>query len=168
MNQQLKAVLLTVLTLSCFVIALVELSGVSSTALFNKYGVGKGDGSNGLMPAQSLSRDKQVAAMPKTTIYFYETKHNFGELKEGDVVKYAYRFKNTGTNPLMISKVDVTCGCTVPTFSKEPIQPGGEGEIMIQYNSAHHPGHQQKNALIHSNAQEEAISIGFEAEVKDK
>lgn len=168
MNQQLKAVLLTVLTLSCFVIALVELSGVSSTALFNKYGIGKMGSNNSPAPNEAMARDKQVATMPKTTIYFYETKHSFGEIKEGDVVKYPYRFKNTGTNPLMIAKVDVTCGCTVPTFSKEPIQPGGEGEIMIQYNSAHHPGHQQKNALVHSNAQDEAISIGFEADVKDK
>ncbi len=167
MNQQLKAVLLTVLTLSCFVIALVELSGVSSTALFNKYGVGKSS-SSGPVPNQEMEREKQIAAMPKTIIYFYDTKHSFGEIKEGDVVKYAYRFKNTGPNPLMISRVDVTCGCTVPSFSKEPIQPGGEGEIMIQYNSAHHPGHQEKNVLVHSNAQEEAISISFDAEVKDK
>lgn len=168
MNQQLKAVLLTVLTLSCFVIALVELSGVSSNALFNKYGIGKGSSSNGLMPNEALSRDKQIAAMPKTTLYFYDTKHNFGEIKEGDVVKYAYRFKNTGPNPLMISKVDVSCGCTVPSFSKEPIQSGGEGEIILQYNSANHPGHQEKNAMVHSNAQQESISIGFDAEVKDK
>ena len=41
MNTQLKSVLLTVATLSLFVIALIELSGVSSTALFNKYGLGK-------------------------------------------------------------------------------------------------------------------------------
>lgn len=168
MNQQLKAVLLTVLTLSCFVIALVELSGVSNTALFNKYGIGKGDGSNGLTPTQSASRESEIATMPKTTIYFYETKFSFGEMKEGDVAKHAYRFKNTGPNPLMISKVDVTCGCTVPSFSKEPIQPGGEGEIMVQYNSAHHPGHQQKNLMVHSNGQQESISIGFDAEVKDK
>jgi len=167
MNQQLKAVLLTVLTSSCFVIALVELSGVSSTALYNKYGIGKGAG-NGLKPNEAMEREKQIATMPKTTLYFYDTKHSFGEIKEGDVVKYPYRFKNTGPNPLMISKVDVTCGCTVPSFSKEPIQPGGEGEIMIQYNSAHHPGHQQKNVMVHSNAQQESISISFDADVKDK
>jgi hypothetical protein len=167
MNQNLKAILLTVLTLSCFVIALVELSGVSKTALFNKYHLGPGDGS-GLTTQQADSRENQIAAMPKTALYFYETEHNFGNLKEGDVVKYAYKFKNTGTNPLMIAKVDVTCGCTVPSFSKEPIAPGGEGEIILEYNSAHHPGHQKKNAIVHSNGQVEALSIGFEAEVKEK
>jgi len=167
MNAQLKTVLLTVLALSLFVIALVELSGVSETALFNKYNIGSGPG-NGLTYQQSINREEQIANMPKTTIQFYETKYNFGTLKEGDIVKHAFKFKNTGANPLLISKTDVTCGCTVPTFSKEPIPPGGEGEIMVQYNSARHPGHQQKNVLVHSNAQQEAMSIGFEAEVTPK
>jgi hypothetical protein len=167
MNQQLKTVLLTVLTLSFFVIALIELSGVSTTALFNKYHIGNGDGS-GLTTTQAKSREQEAAAMPKTTIQFYETKHDFGTITEGDQVKYAYKFKNTGTNPLMIAKVDVTCGCTVPSFSKDPVAPGAEGEIMVQYNSSGHPGHQEKNLMIHSNAQQDAMSIGFVAEVKAK
>ena len=167
MNQQLKAVLLTVLTLSCFVIALVELSGVSKTALFNKYGIGSGDGS-GLTTNQKQTRDEQITSMPKTSIEFLETKYSFGKIKEGDVVKHAYKFKNTGNNPLMIAKADVSCGCTVPSFSKEPIPPGGEGQIEVQYNSNHHPGHQQKNVIVHSNAQQEAISISFDADVEPK
>lgn len=166
MYQQLKAVLLTVLTLSCFVIALVELSGVSSTALFNKYHIGNDPNKDGLTPEQEAVRDQQAAAMPKTTIQFFETKHSFGKIKEGDVVKYAYKFKNTGTNPLLISKVDVSCGCTVPSFSKAPIPPDSTGELMIQYNSRGHEGHQIKNVLVHSNAQQEAISISFDADVE--
>jgi hypothetical protein len=39
---------------------------------------------------------------------------------------------------------------------------------MVQYNSNHHPGHQQKNVIVHSNAQLEAMSIGFSADVKAK
>lgn len=160
MYQQLKTILLTVLTLSVFVIALVELSGVSSTALFNKFHPGQ--------VKAIQSRQDSVATMPKTTIQYYETRYNFGQINEGDVVKHAFRFKNTGNSPLLISKTDVSCGCTVPTFSKEPIPPGGEGQIMVQYNSANHPGHQQKNVIVHSNAQQEATSIGFEADVKEK
>jgi hypothetical protein len=68
----------------------------------------------------------------------------------------------------MIAKVDVTGGCTVPSFSKDPVAPGAEGEIMVQYNSSGHPGHQEKNLMIHSNAQQDAMSIGFVAEVKAK
>lgn len=164
MNPQLKTILLTVLTLSCFVIALVELSGVSQTALFNKYHIGSS--STGMTTSEVDNRTQQVATMPKTTIQFIDSFYSFGSIKEGDVVTHAFRFKNTGTNPLLISKADVSCGCTVPSFSKEPIAPGAEGKIDVQYNSKGHPGHQHKNVIVHSNGQLEAISIGFEADVK--
>ncbi len=164
MNQQLKTVLLTILTLSCFVIALVELSGVSQNALFNKYHIGSSD--NGLTNQQADTRVQEAAVLPKTTIEFAETRFDFGKIKEGESVKHAYKFKNTGANPLLISKVDVSCGCTVPTFSKEPIQPGGTGEIVLQYNSKGHPGKQLKNAMVHSNGQAESISISFDADVQ--
>ena len=163
MNAQIKTVLLTVLTLSVFVIALVELSGISSTALFNKYGIGSSP--TGQTVKQEASRDQQVAEMPKTTIEFNETRHDFGTIKEGEKVRHAYKFKNTGTNPLLISKITVGCGCTTPSFSKEPIAPGGEGEVVIEFDSKGKEGHQEKSAIVHSNAQEAAMSIGFTADV---
>lgn len=173
MNPQLKTVLLTVLTLSVFVIALVELSGVSNTALVNKFKSSGAPVSPAVVNSKTGApfvdaRDQQIAGMPKTTIQYEETKFDFGTIKEGDVVKHAFRFRNTGSNPLMISRTDVSCGCTTPTFSKEPIQPGGEGEIMVQFDSKNKKGHQEKNVLVHSNAQQEAMSIGFVAEVKEK
>lgn len=164
MNTQLKTILLTVLTLSVFVIALVELSGVSSTALFNKYGIGSSP--TGMTTKQEDTRETEAATMPKTTMEFYETKHNFGDIKEGDKVRHAYKFKNAGSNPLLISKVTVGCGCTSPSFTKEPIAPGGEGEIVLEFNSKGKPGHQDKNAIIHSNAEVDKMSIGFTADVQ--
>lgn len=96
---------------------------------------------------------------------FYETKYNFGSVPEGKVMTHVFRFKNTGDNPLMIAKTDVTCGCTVPNFPLETIASGAEGEITIVYNSAGHSGFQQKNIIIHSNALPEAVSISIEATV---
>jgi Protein of unknown function (DUF1573). len=172
MNQQLKTVLLTVLTLSCFVIALVELSGVSQTALFNKLGMEGGDGHNhshndaDAAYEEVQKKEEQGKKMDKTTIEFTETKHNFGTITEGEKVKHLYHFKNTGDKPLLIWNAVASCGCTVPSFPKEPIAPGGEGDIEVEFNSANRAGLQQKNVLIYSNAQEEAMSIGFEVEVK--
>lgn len=165
MNQQLKAVLLTVLTISVFVIALVELSGVSKTALINKFGT---KDESGFTHNQKLSREEQAAQMPKTEIKFDNTEHSFGTINEGDVATHAYHFTNIGKHPLLISRVDASCGCTIPSFTKEPIQPGGEGEVTIQYNSNGHPGAQVKTVMVHSNAQEEAISLSFEVDVKKK
>src|SRR5690606_30496748 len=93
MNQQLKTILLTVLTLSVFAIALVELSGVSKTALFNKYNIGDGGHNHDHSPKGT---EAATAPLPKTTIAFEDTKHDFGVINEGDVVRHAFKFKNTG------------------------------------------------------------------------
>lgn len=168
MNQQLKTVLLTVLTLSCFVIALVELSGVSKSAIFNKYGIGSDEHAHDV-PADVVDKKKQQARdMPKTTLAFDTTKHDFGTIEEGEVVKYSYHFKNTGANPLLIYNAVASCGCTVPSYPKEPIPPGGEGDIVVEFNSNNRVGHQEKNVLVYSNAVEESMSIGFVVEVKEK
>lgn len=168
MNAQLKTILLTVLTMSVFAIALVELSGVSSTALFNKYKIGSGgnEPGAGLTGFEGTERHNRAMSMPKTVMSFTETKFSFGKVKEGDVVRHAYHFKNDGKAPLLISRAEASCGCTVPSFPKEVIPPGGEGDITVQFNSAHRKGHQQKNVLIWSNAQVEKMSIGFDAEVE--
>jgi hypothetical protein len=174
MNQQLKTVLLTILTLSCFVIALVELSGVSKTALFNKLGMEGADGHNHSHNAADAAytevqkKEAEGKKMEKTTMEFTETKHNFGTITEGEKVKHAFHFKNTGDKPLLIWNAVASCGCTVPSFPKEPIPPGGEGDIEVEFNSENRPGKQQKNVLVYSNAQAESISIGFEVEVKKK
>ncbi len=163
MNQTLKTVLLTVLTLSVFVIALVELSGVSKTALIHKW-----EGEEHHHHDHTARSGGTTADLPKTTIAFEDTKYSFGTITEGEKVRHAFRFKNTGDHPLIISNAVASCGCTVPSYPKEPIAPGKSGEILVEFNSENRPGHQQKNVLIYSNAQEEAISIGFDVDVKEK
>lgn len=169
MNQQLKTILLTVLTLSVFTLALVELSGVSSKALFNKYGIGEGGSEHDhFSETEKDKREKQMKAMPKTIISFDDTKHDFGTITEGEKVIHSYHFKNIGDKPLFISNAVASCGCTVPSYPKEPIPPGAEGNIEVEFNSTNRVGQQRKNVLIYSNAQEEAMSIGFVAEVVAK
>jgi hypothetical protein len=160
MNQQLKTVLLTILTLSVFVIALVELSGISKTALMNKFG---GDDHH-----QHNATVDPSPSIPRTKMEFEETRPSFGTITDGEVVTHAYKFKNTGDNPLIITNAIASCGCTVPSYPKEPIAPGASGEIVVQFNSNGKVGHQQKNVLINSNAEEPSMSIGFDADVKEK
>lgn len=160
MEKNFKAVLLTILTISLFTIAIIELTGISKNSLnavFSKEAKAKVE--------ETRTRSQQVAEMPKTTMQFYETKHDFGKQKEGAQLKHVFRFKNTGPNPLMISKTDVTCGCTVPSFPNEPIAPGKEGEITVVFNSSGKSGMQNKNVLVHSNAELESVSIGIIADI---
>src|ERR1700677_4972564 len=117
MNKNLKAVLLTVLTLSVFVLVIIELFGISRNSLFrathetdNGVFYSKDDEvyHGEIYPEQIKHRDEIVAKMLKTTMQFYETTYNFGSISRGKVVKHTFRFKNTGVNPLMIAKTDVT------------------------------------------------------------
>lgn len=167
MNSQLKTILLTVLTLSFFTIAIVELSGVSSRALFNKYGIGEDMVHNHDQDISDRNAlQEQVKAMPKTTIDFEADKFDFGKIKEGEKARHAFTFKNTGQNPLMISDAIASCGCTVPSYPKTPILPGETGEILVEFNSQGRKGKNNKSVIIVSNATREKVSVSFEVEVE--
>ncbi len=176
-NRKYKIILLTILTLSVFVIAIVELTGISDHSigwwrnrhdgeanLYDRYNNKVYHGE--IYPEETRTRDELVRDMPKTTMQFYETKYSFGSITQGSVVKHAFRFKNTGQNPLMIAKSDVTCGCTVPGFPKDAIAPGQEGEITVEFNSANKYGYQEKSVVVHSNAMPESVSIKIDADIK--
>jgi hypothetical protein len=72
---------------------------------------------------------------PTTTIEYESMVHDFGEIKEGDMVKYSFKFKNTGSEPLVISDAKGSCGCTVPDWPREPIAPGASAEIKVEFDS---------------------------------
>lgn len=78
-------------------------------------------------------KDKNAGSI--TSIKFEETTHNFGEIKDGEVITYTYKFTNTGDKPYFISNAKGSCGCTVPKWPKEPIKPGEQGEIVVTFNS---------------------------------
>ncbi len=168
MNATLKTILLTILTLSLFTIAMIEITGVSQTAIVNKWKGTEITPASGSTISEQIERDKKVKEMPKTTFEFTETKHDFGNMKEGDTAVHVYKFKNTGANPLFVSNVQTSCGCTVPSFSKEPIAPGGTGEIQLVFNSAGKPGDVVKTALVICNSDYSPYSIGFSAKVAPK
>src|SRR5436309_30371 len=67
---------------------------------------------------------------------FTEEKFDFGTIKQGDVVNHDFEFINTGKEPLVISSAAGSCGCTVPTWPKEPIAPGAKSVVKVTFNSA--------------------------------
>jgi len=78
--------------------------------------------------------------------------HDFGTVKEGPAAEYAFEFKNTGKEPLIISNAQASCGCTTPEWPKEPILPGKSGKILVRYNTQGRPGPIDKTVWITSNA----------------
>jgi len=65
---------------------------------------------------------------------FKETEFDFGTVDQGEKVTHVYKFANTGNEPLIISNAKGSCGCTVPSWPKEPIPVGGSGEIQVQFD----------------------------------
>lgn len=78
--------------------------------------------------------------------------YDFGEIKEGEKVEHEFTFTNTGNEPLIISKVQASCGCTTPEYSKNPIAPGEAGKVKVVFNSAGQSGKQHKVITVTSNA----------------
>lgn len=88
-------------------------------------------------------------------ITFQKTEHDFGKINEADGrVTTIFSFKNEGMDPLVLSNVRASCGCTTPKWPHEPIEPGQVGEITVTYNPNGRPGRFQKTITVTSNAKE--------------
>ncbi|WGK64996.1 DUF1573 domain-containing protein [Croceiramulus getboli] len=82
----------------------------------------------------AAARDAEAAVFPVMT--FDETEFDFGTINKNDNVEHVFTFTNTGKAPLVIVDAKSTCGCTVPSYSKEPVQPGEKGELLVKYNGS--------------------------------
>ena len=103
----------------------------------------------------TLAQDQKAAAVvnPKAADFKFEKEvHDFGTIKEGVQAEYTFKFTNTGKEPLVISNVQASCGCTTPKWTKEPIKPGESGSVTAIYNSKGRPGTFNKAITITSNA----------------
>lgn len=76
---------------------------------------------------------------------------NYGNIEKGANGVREFKFTNTGKSPLIISNARGSCGCTVPTWPKEPIKPGESSVIKVKYDT-NRPGPINKSVTITSNA----------------
>jgi hypothetical protein len=94
---------------------------------------------------------------------------SFGKIAEGQKLEVVYHFTNTGTRPLIISKVEPGCGCTVAETPKEPIAPGNEGLIKAAFDSNGRIGSQHKSIMVYANTRgSQAHELVFTVDVSKK
>ncbi len=106
-----------------------------------------------------LAINKAVAqADAGAKIEFTKETHDYGTIKNGADGTCSFEFKNTGTEPLIISMAKGSCGCTVPEWPKEPIAPGAKASIKVKYDTSR-AGAINKNVTITSNAVNEPTKI---------
>lgn len=99
---------------------------------------------------------------------FEKTTHDFGDIHQGDKVEHIFTFTNSGNEPLIISNVLTTCGCTAPSYPKEPVKPGESADIKIDFNSTGKMGKQNKIITILSNAVNQKTQLSITANVLPK
>jgi len=121
------------------------------------------------MSAQDKPAVAAAPVNPNAPSFKFEVEeYNFGKIEQGKSVSYEFKFKNVGKEPLMISDATATCGCTKPSFAKDPIKPGASGVISVTFNSTGKSGMQDKAITITSNAKENPKIIHLKGDVEVK
>ena len=106
-------------------------------------------------------------AQEKTAKIEFETDViDYGTIEKGADGVRIFKFTNTGDAPLIISNAKSTCGCTVPSWPKDPIAPGEKGEIKVKYNTTR-VSPIRKTITITSNAETPTVALKIKGLVVD-
>jgi len=96
-----------------------------------------------------------IAQVSKTKkeaqIEFDQLAYDFGTIDQGEKVTHEFNFSNTGDKPLIISNAKGSCGCTIPSWPKDPIQPGESGQVVVVFDSKGKKGKQNKRVTLVTN-----------------
>lgn len=102
-------------------------------------------------------------------IKFGKVSHDFGTFSESNPVQECvFTFTNVGQAPLIINQAVASCGCTVPSYTKEPIAPGKTGAIKVTYNGkGKFPGHFKKSITVRTNGKPEMSRLYVEGTMEE-
>ena len=105
-----------------------------------------------------------------TTIEWQDSlSRNYGTIPEGEKLNVSFRFRNTGTTPLVIGRVQPSCGCTIAEQPQKPIAPGEEGQIRATFNSEGRTGTNHKTLFVDANTKGvQHYSLQFVVQVEKK
>src|SRR3569833_33832 len=99
----------------------------------------------------TASNGTTATASDAPIMKFATEHHDFGKIIAGDKVTKKFKFTNSGKSPLIITDAVASCGCTTPTWPKQPIKPGESGSIKVSFNSSGKMGLQDKQITITAN-----------------
>jgi len=119
-------------------------------------------------PANKTIPDPVIDATPTgplTSMVFDEMNFDYGEIKQDSENEHIFKFTNTGSEPLVISKAKGSCGCTVPEYPDYPIQPGETDEIKVVYKPGKQKDKQSKTVTITANTEPSTTVLRISANV---
>ena len=101
-----------------------------------------------------------------TIIFFTKTVHDFGTIKNGELVNCSFEVINKGKKPLLIQHVAAGCGCTNVKFPKKPLAPNQKGTIEVTFDSKGRMGYQRKTIHVTSNGSEMPVPLAIVVHVQ--
>lgn len=117
----------------------------------------------------SLFVTSAALAQQKPEMDFERTEHNFGTIKEElGAVTTQFEFTNTGKSPLIIQRVSASCGCTTPSYTREPVLPGKKGVIAAKYSTVRRPGTFNKTITVYTNVPDTVYVLTIRGNVVPK
>ena len=116
-------------------------------------------------PADAVAPVNSIPDLPLTQIEFEEQSHDFGVIKDDKKQYTKFNFTNSGKEPLMILGAEGSCGCTVPTWPKDPIAPGKSGKIEVAFDPNGKSGEQSKIVTLTANTEPKTTILTVKATV---
>lgn len=97
-------------------------------------------------------------------LWFSEYEHDYGEIIRGSDGNWSFVFKNIGSQPIVINRVRSSCGCTVPAWPREPVEPGASDTIVVRYNTEQ-TGTFYKSMMVYSSAANSPVKLKIKGKV---
>lgn len=113
----------------------------------------------GSIIAQNQTKPAKPLKGRGAVIEFNGTSHDFGPIDEGVMATHEFEFTNTGDSNLLLLNVQASCGCTTPSWPKQPIKPGQKEKISVVYNSNGRPGEFHKSITVTTNMKLDNVKI---------
>ncbi|MCF0210050.1 MAG: DUF1573 domain-containing protein [Bacteroidales bacterium] len=115
----------------------------------------------------TVNAQDEKKASTQAEITFTELEYDYGEVVKGGDGMCEFVYKNTGKAPLMLTNVRSSCGCTIPSWSKEPLMPGKTAKIKVKYNT-NNVGTINKSITVESNASNGRVVLKIKGKVINK
>lgn len=117
-------------------------------------------------PTKNTVEPEKKPEGPLPAFTFDEMEYDFGTIQQGDEVEHTFKFTNTGEAPLIIQSAVGSCGCTVPTYTNQPVAPGESGEMLVKFNSKGKSNLQNKTVTVTANTWPKKTTLRIKAMVE--
>ncbi|WP_201977987.1 DUF1573 domain-containing protein [Hymenobacter rubidus] len=117
------------------------------------------DAANPTVDNPNVVSENETSNPNAPVMKFAEAEFDFGDIQPDSKVHHTFTFTNTGKTPLLIEDATASCGCTTPSWTKEPVAPGAEGKMEVQFDSHGKQGIISKQVAVRSNTQPSITTV---------